>query len=416
MLGFVRSTVTRGYGRYTPLRLLATCLSIVPAFLLNFEQFCFHRRKTYILNLPALGHDLFELATFFNSLSDPGREGPTTIFFLTPKSGRSNAFLMSLMMRFGVRTDVRLRRVSRAMWCALMIVSNTRSNGFGPRHIHPDFSEFQSVPRDLCGLIRTNEHAQHAQLLEQAFGYIPGEYCILGIRDGGHYGDSSSRNTNVALWEDAVRLLLNRGWHVVRMGRQVHEPLTVVHPRLFDYSVTEELSDRADVLLWANCSFAVGDSTGLTDAVTLLGGRTFCATFLMDPRGFISHPAYSFATQSLVSVETGEQLQLSDVVGLMNQGINLGDDDQLHAIGVRQQLPTSGQICRSLTWYLETIVVNDSRAITEAWKLEEVLLSKLATMDKDVFHHYRKDARYSYNWLDMQSLIYPGSIDELLGI
>ena len=211
-----------------------------------------------------------------------------------------------------------------------------------------------------------------------------------------------------------IRYLLDRGIAVVRMGRRVLEPLPFRHPNLFDYSSSDQVGDELDVLLWAHASFAIGDSSGLTDAVALLGSPVFCPTYTLDPRAFLSNVNYSFATQRLFRPADGRYLGIGEVVALMNQGWNLGDEAALASNGLVSVHPTSEGIRDSVAWFVDVVVAQDVKALADAWALQRHMLEVLNREDCDQWRHYRRDALYRDSWPKMKSLMYPGSVLDLV--
>jgi putative glycosyltransferase (TIGR04372 family) len=234
----------------------------------------------------------------------------------------------------------------------------------------------------------------------------------LGIRDSAYYGDiDSHRNSPPSLYLEAVNLLLARGIPVVRMGRRVSDAFPIVHKDFLDIGFEGALDDYLDVMLWAHASIAVGDSTGLTDAVALLGGKTFCASNPMDPRAFISAGNYWFAFQELREVTTGRTLKISEVVELMNEGWNIGDEGLLSDRGLVNIRMTQSEVALATEWFLSEIEEDPISAISDQ---QQALMTFLARHDRGAWLHYRKDALFGIRWLSMESKIYPGCISKVL--
>jgi putative glycosyltransferase (TIGR04372 family) len=376
-------------------------------------------RRLLIFNLTALGHNIMEFITYWASL--PGSEeaaATTVLYFARRKPPVTNEFIFEIWKRLGSTKNVELVRVSPFSWSVLswIALSSGRANPW-LRGLHPDFSRYTSLPRNEVRSLFTEVETQ--KLREALDRYLPeaaGAYCVVGIRDGAYYSDLSNRNSGVADYLPTLQLLLDRGFYVVRMGRPVLEPLPLSHPALFDYSTSEVVSDEMDVLLWAHADFAIGDSSGLTDAVALFGSRVFCPTYPLDPRAFLSHPSYSFATQRLRTISSGHDLGLQQVIELMNRGLNLGDERVLASLGLRAERPSPAEMRGSVAWFLDSVLAGDSVSLDAAHVSQAIMLDVLTKDDEDAWRHYRRDALYRESWRSMESLMYPESVQRLLGM
>jgi putative glycosyltransferase (TIGR04372 family) len=240
-------------------------------------------------------------------------------------------------------------------------------------------------------------------------------YCILAIRDGNYYGDESSmRNSKVDSWVPAIESLLERGVAVVRMGRKAASPLPITHPNLCDYSFSQAINPRLDLLLFANASFAIGDSTGLLDAPFLLGCPAMCVSYPFDPRSFISDTDFYFATQTLRLNATGATLKATDVVSIMNTGVNLGDERTLDRLGLSSVIPSAFEIRESVEWFLSIVQDDDDAARASALRVQRLLLQILQEGDHGSAIHYRLDAPRPSDWRNFASTIYPGTVNKLI--
>ncbi len=375
-------------------------------------------RPILIFNLAGLGHTLMEFITYLDSEQRAATTGPTTIIYFEKRDPPAqNQFVFEIWRRLGKHRNIRLLRTSPFLWsCLSWVVFSGRTKNW-LRGLHPDFSCYSSLPNELVrSLITETELHKFRDTLSRFLPSGDDPFCVVGIRDGAYYSDVTNRNSQVSDYLPTIELLLQRGHSVVRIGRPVLECLPIAHPRLFDYSTSSVTSDEMDVLLWLHASFAVGDSSGLTDAVTLLGSPVFCPTYPLDPRAFVSHANYAFATQRLRNKCSNRTLGLREVISLMNRGFNLGDERVIESLGLTTEKPDATEIRDSVEWYLDSVLGGDACALKYASELQAEMTNILASEDRDTWRHYRKDALYSATWKSMSSVIYPVSVIRLLAV
>ncbi len=293
------------------------------------------RRRLVLFNIPALGHDMFEFLTFMDESSTKRSGSKTRMLYFSPKSHPiNNRFLFQIWGRVAEDSgSISLRRVSPFTWSTLAWIASYRSaerTWLIP--LHPTYSRYTALPKKrTLELFTAAEREDLSDLLLKALGAADSGYCVLGIRDGGFYQDTQIRDGNIEEFLPSIRYLLDLGIPVVRMGRCAITPLPMSHPLLFDYSFSDYVDDRMDVLLWAHASFALGDSTGLTDAVALFGSPIFVPAHPLDPRAFLSNPNVYFAIQQLVRRDSSV-LTIVEVVDIMNTGVNIGDESVLESL------------------------------------------------------------------------------------
>ena len=85
---------------------------------------------------------------------------------------------------------------------------------------------------------------------------------LLGFRSWGYL---DFRNADIQSFEEAMKLILAKGWFVVRVGSVVKKPVTLRHPKLIDYPFSDFRSDFMDIFLPANCFFFLGTTSGCCD-------------------------------------------------------------------------------------------------------------------------------------------------------
>jgi len=91
------------------------------------------------------------------------------------------------------------------------------------------------------------------------------------------------RDSSISTYVSAAEFLAERGYWVVRMGREVEEEIQSSHRRIIDYATSEFKSDFADIALSQRCRFAITSDSGASTlpiyfrkplAVANLGGFT----------------------------------------------------------------------------------------------------------------------------------------------
>lgn len=136
-----------------------------------------------------------------------------------------------------------------------------------PTHLRISPSE-ENAGRHLCEELEidvskpivclVNRHAAH--------------YASLGQPEGVGY---SNINFDISIFEQTVKMLLGRGYQVVRMGAGSEEPLRINAKGFTDYALSSTRSDFLDVYLASKASFAVSTQTG-PDALCLAFRKPVC--------------------------------------------------------------------------------------------------------------------------------------------
>ncbi len=94
-------------------------------------------------------------------------------------------------------------------------------------------------------------------------GWTEGEpFVCLIVRDSAYLGSSSLhaltggetrwsyhnyRDSDIYIFGDAARALIERGYWVIRMGQAVRKPFPVSHPHIIDYPFVEDRDDLLDI-------------------------------------------------------------------------------------------------------------------------------------------------------------------------
>jgi putative glycosyltransferase (TIGR04372 family) len=93
----------------------------------------------------------------------------------------------------------------------------------------------------------------------------------LGARGSDRWSYHDYRDSDIDLYVDAVKALVDRGYWVIRMGKAAHKRLAVNHPKVIDYPFEGDKRDLLDIWLSARCRFFVSTGTGI-DMVPVVYG------------------------------------------------------------------------------------------------------------------------------------------------
>ena len=375
------------------------------------------RQDLLVFNIDALGHQLMEFTGLLRTGLESQVGRSTIVFYLhRGKSTRMNVFLFSIFKRLPAARGISFWPLPTLFWVPVAALAELVEETPWPlvRPMHPVFSFYNGLGAgEVLEVIKPGEKERFESYMDSHLPSWRAGYCVLGIRDSAYYGDPDNpRSSPPSIYVPGVNFLIDEGFAVVRMGRQVAEAFPVRHDRFLDYGFLGDSVDFLDVMLWAHCTFAVGDSTGLTDGVALLGGKTLVATQPMDPRSFISAPNYFFALEELVDQSTGKTLGLQEVIALMNQGWNLGSKNELSERGYVNAKPSALDILKAIQWFINELGEETSDSTLPSAQKE--MMETLARLDLDAFPHYRKDAMSSHRWSEFKSKIYPGSLSHIL--
>ena len=104
------------------------------------------------------------------------------------------------------------------------------------------------------------------------------KWVYLVVRDSAkhpHLPYHSYRNCDIAAFEQAAIALAERGYYVIRDGRQVAKPFGVKHPKIIDFAMRKPYDDFMSIYLGAKCEFCLSTGTG-PDAIPVIFRRPVC--------------------------------------------------------------------------------------------------------------------------------------------
>lgn len=376
-----------------------------------------YRRRIYLFDLSAIGHNVTEFIEFFRQVqSTQSPKKVRLLFQYSETNPTNNLFIFEIWHRRLIGfPNVRIVKIPTLLWNSLIFFSKV--NKSADSWLVPFSANYSTVSSmtktESFSLIRKEEQSHFEYLLKEHVGLKSNKFSILGIRDNNFYRDTSIRSTNLEYYIPSIQFLLDQGIPVVRMGRRVNAPIPIRHELFFDYAISDLVNDKNDILLFINTEFAIGDSYGLNTTIAAFGSPVLMATYPLDPRSFTSNSNIYFATQSLFT-NNCLKLHLRDVVQLMNDGHNIGDERVLNALGLISVPNSPEEIKSSVSWFLDVAIKKNAGLIDETNREQHRFTRYLATHDLDKFKHYRKDALYSSSWQTMQSHIWPQSVRALI--
>jgi putative glycosyltransferase (TIGR04372 family) len=127
-----------------------------------------------------------------------------------------------------------------------------------------------------------------------------------GIETRTYYPD-----TNIDNYNEAIKWSVNKGVWVFRMGRKVHNPISIQHPKIIDYPFSKTQSDLIDIWMFANCNLCISSGSG-PDTVSDIYGRLLLFLNYLPIFNLFSWSNATSVPKYLNNIKTGKRLTLSD--------------------------------------------------------------------------------------------------------
>ena len=223
----------------------------------------------------------------------------------------------------------------------------------------------------------TNQEVLRAQKDLSVMGVDPTQPVVcLVVRDGGHYasrGESESSgyqllNYDISDFELAARVLADNGYQVIRMGAGSEKPLSLQHPKVFDYAKSKYRSAFLDIFIAGNCSFAISTQTG-PDCVSLAFRRPVCYIDIARYSQFFLGTNIAYWNPTTL-MKNGSRMTLKQI---MNDGVALlKDPDDFEKQGIVSVRSTPESIRDLVMGYAQ--LCENGFVVTE----EEKKIAKLA--------------------------------------
>jgi putative glycosyltransferase (TIGR04372 family) len=172
-----------------------------------------------------------------------------------------------------VERHLRVHPMVKYLWQA-----NKRLPGAEKHIVHIRARDEDSV-RDRHGLFEhipvqidfTAEERERGRALVSQMGVPPGaKYVCVHVRDALYWksrdpgigSNSDFRNCDINDFVPAIRALIARGYHVIRVGYPVGGPLALDDAKFIDYSLKFR-SEFLDIYLAATCDFMISTGSGI---------------------------------------------------------------------------------------------------------------------------------------------------------
>jgi putative glycosyltransferase (TIGR04372 family) len=128
----------------------------------------------------------------------------------------------------------------------------------------------------------------------------------LGLKDWSYH---NYRDSDIESYREGLEWLADQGVWIFRMGRKMARKIDSVHPRIYDYSFSEDRSDFLDIWLFANCHFCISTSTG-PDQIAGIYGKPILYLNATPLGQLPSYYGCMWVPKNAVWKRTGEQLTL----------------------------------------------------------------------------------------------------------
>ena len=160
-------------------------------------------------------------------------------------------------------------------------------------------------------------------------------YVCVYARDGGFYSSKNYkegtnkkiRNSNIKNYIKAIKLITDRGGWVIRMGDRNMQPLSKIK-NVIDYPFSEFKSDLMDLYLIKNCSFFIGNHSGITGAAIMFEKPCLfpnCPLVFSIKRPL--HYGSLFIPKHIFCRKMNRNLTISEALEKLECGIDFSKDD-----------------------------------------------------------------------------------------
>lgn len=159
------------------------------------------------------------------------------------------------------------------------------------------------------------------------------------------------RDADIDSFELVVQYLIQKGYHVVRIGSIVEKPFQLKHNQFTDYSFSEFKSDFMDIFLISQSEFIIGSNSGATD-VACAFGIPLLGTNIVP----IDNPSYYTSQDMFIPKKlkyNGEYLSLSRYIQISNsKNVNFYYQDTYNNLNFEIENNTPAEILELCKEYL----------------------------------------------------------------
>ena len=300
-----------------------------------------------------LGHFIMELDWYQATNLKSKRRLPfeLNLFFLSGES--SNVFLERIV-------KANLHLISRNFLIGVFAVNRIVRGGGKYLIAFPirptDFRYLDNSPPGYT--FSDIEHLSARESLVEA-GINPDEPIVcFFVRDSAYedkffqtmnQNSTRYRDCDVVNFEKSMEFLANHGYQVFRMGKYGVKPLSVGHPKIFDYTFSHIKNDFLDFYISSKCEFAVA-----TDS-----GSMMLPIFFRKPLLLVNVPAFHgilngkcltlFQFKTFLDVKSGKEITLLDLIkrgvpefetndAFMNAGIVLQENSSNEVLNAVKEM------------------------------------------------------------------------------
>ncbi len=119
----------------------------------------------------------------------------------------------------------------------------------------------------------TKDELNFYEILKKNTNYSEGQKIVtIHFRDEIYRNDKGRRmyrNSSIKNSYDAIKYLIQKGYYVIRVGNLSKDKFDFNNKNFLDYSFSELISEKLDLLLIKNSSFFIGTQSGLTEIAYL---------------------------------------------------------------------------------------------------------------------------------------------------
>ena len=114
------------------------------------------------------------------------------------------------------------------------------------------------------------------------------KYVCLNVRDSAYLSKTRKkdftkhelRNSDINTYIDSIRVLVDAGYAVFRMGSLVEHQLDFKHPMFFDYASNGTRTEFLDIFLGSNCTFCISTGSGWDEIPRIFKRPTLYVNFV----------------------------------------------------------------------------------------------------------------------------------------
>ena len=148
-----------------------------------------------------------------------------------------------------------------------------------------------------CHIHFTEREHRKGQRLMEEMGMPKGTrfICLLGrdsrylnvIKPGIDFSYHNHRNVDINHYQKAAKILADKGYYVIRMGKFVQDLFDVNHSHIIDYANSPFRSDFLDIYLSAHCFFFMSVGTGIESTAQIFRRPVLITNFTLHDFGIL---------------------------------------------------------------------------------------------------------------------------------